>query len=54
MIIIDTGPIVALFDRDDRYHIICKKTLSKNNNILITTLPVLTEVMYLLNFSFAA
>ena len=51
MIIIDTGPIVALFDKGDHYHNICKDTLKHICEPIITTLPVLTEVMYLLNFS---
>ncbi|ODS32356.1 MAG: nucleic-acid-binding protein contains PIN domain protein [Candidatus Scalindua rubra] len=51
MIIIDTGPLVALFDRDDQYHKTCKKTFLSISEPLITTWPILTEVMYLLNFS---
>ncbi len=51
MIIIDTGPFVALFDKSDHYHNICKATLKKIGEPIIATWPVLTEVMYLLNFS---
>ena len=51
MILMDTGPLVALFDKSDRYHAICKKELSHLKDELKTTWPVLTEVMYLLNFS---
>ncbi|MFQ5674863.1 MAG: type II toxin-antitoxin system VapC family toxin [bacterium] len=51
MIIVDTGPLVALFDNSDHYHQPCKKTLKDIREPLITTWPVLTEVMYLLNFS---
>lgn len=54
MIIIDTGPLVALFDKGDHYHKTCKETLKHIREPLITTCPVLTEVMYLLNFSFLA
>ncbi|MCP5002408.1 MAG: PIN domain-containing protein [Planctomycetes bacterium] len=54
MIIIDTGPLVALFDKSDKYHKICKKTLRNICEPITTTWPVLTEVMYLLNFSSAA
>jgi hypothetical protein len=54
MIIIDTGPLVALFDKSDHYHNVCKKTLKNIREPIITTWPVLTEVMYLLNFSFIA
>ena len=51
MILIDTGPIVALFDKDDRYHSLCVEVLKKTKEPLVTTWPVLTECFYLLNFS---
>jgi len=51
VIIIDTGPLVALFDKDDQYHNLCKKSLKLIKEPLITNWPVLTESMYLLSFS---
>jgi predicted nucleic acid-binding protein len=51
LIIIDTGPIVALFDKDDKYHALCIDLLKGIKEPLITTWPVLTEAFYLLNFS---
>ena len=51
MIIVDTGILVALFDKDDHYHKTCKNNLAKISEQLTTTWPVLTEVIYLLNFS---
>ena len=51
MILIDTGPIVALFDKDDRYHAACVDILKKVKEPLVTTWPVITECFYLLNFS---
>lgn len=51
MILIDTGPIVAFFDRDDRYHSLCVEILKEIQEPLITTWPVITECFYLLNFS---
>lgn len=51
MIIIDTGPIVALFDKDDQYHQLCIEILKGIKEPLITTWPVITEAFYLLNFS---
>ena len=54
MILIDTGPLVALFDKSDRFHKRCKEVLSHIQEPLLTTWPVLTEVMYLLNFSNSA
>jgi predicted nucleic acid-binding protein len=51
LILIDTGPIVAFFDKDDRYHAVCVEILKEIREPLITTWPVLTECFYLLNFS---
>ena len=51
MILIDTGPIVAFFDKDDRYHTLCVEILKEIKEPLISTWPVLTECFYLLNFS---
>lgn len=51
MILIDTGPIVALFDKDDRHHSPCLDVLKTIREPLLTTWPVLTECFYLLNFS---
>ena len=54
MILADTGPIVALFDHDDRYHELCLQTIQRFHEPLITTWPVLTECFYLLGFSWEA
>lgn len=51
MILIDTGPLVALFDKSDNYHAACHAVLTTVTQPLITTTPVLTEALYLLNFS---
>ena len=51
MILIDTGPIVAFFDRDDQHHALCAESLKAIREPLATTWPVLTECFYLLNFS---
>ena len=51
MTLIDTGPLVAFFDKDDRYHSLCVEVLKEIREPLITTWPVLTEFFYLLNFS---
>ncbi len=48
MVIIDTGPLVALFDESEPLHGICKSTLKKIKAQLITSWPVLTESFYLL------
>ena len=51
MILIDTGPLVAFFDKDDQHHGLCIETLKGLREPLVTTWPVLTECFYLLNFS---
>lgn len=51
MIAIDTGPIVALFDKNDDKHHLCLNIFKKVNEPIITTWSVLTEVFYLLSFS---
>jgi predicted nucleic acid-binding protein len=54
VILADTGPMVALFDRDDQYHALCLQTLQNFCESLVTTWPVLTECFYLLGFSWQA
>ena len=51
MIAIDTGPIVALFDKNDNNYNICTEIFKEIHEPLITTWPVLTEAFYLLSFS---
>ena len=51
MILVDAGPLVALFDRDDRHHRRCVVTLRSLSEPLATAWPVVTEAMHLLAFS---
>ena len=48
MILVDTGPLVALFDRSDAEHDRCKRALKILREPLKTTIPVLTEAFYVL------
>jgi predicted nucleic acid-binding protein len=48
MILVDTGPLVALFDPKDGDHELCRKTLAKLKGPLRTTVPVLVEAFHLL------
>ncbi len=48
MIIADTGFWVALFDPRDNHHQAVRAYALTINELLITTLPVITEVCYLL------
>lgn len=53
-ILVDTGPLVALFDKDDAHHTRCVEALKGIRRSLVTVWPVLTEATYLLSFSFLA
>ncbi len=54
MMLIDTGPLVALLHADDQNHARCVKALRSLQEPFGTVWPVLTEAMYLLNFSWEA
>jgi predicted nucleic acid-binding protein len=47
-IVVDTGPLVALFKRRDRDHARVHRFLRENPCSLITTWPVVTEVWHML------
>lgn len=48
MILVDTGPLVALFDPKDEHHSRCRTVLSTINEPICTTVPVLTEAFHIL------
>lgn len=48
MILVDTGPLVALFDPADAHHARCEMVLKTLRDPLRTTVPVLTEAFYML------
>ena len=48
MILVDTGPLTALFDPRDGQHSRCRKTLQGIREALFTTTPVLTEAFHML------
>ena len=48
MILVDSGPLVALVDADDQYHKKCVAALKALREPLVTVLPPVTEAMYLL------
>ena len=52
--ILDTGPWVALIDRSESRHTECVQWLKNFSGRLYSTEAVLTEVLYLLNFSISA
>ncbi len=47
-ILLDTGVIVALLDRDEKHHRQCAKVLSDTGGPLSTCEPVIAEACYLL------
>ena len=47
-VLADTGPLVALLDRSDPYHLSCQETFSSLDDSLATVWPVLTEAIYML------
>jgi len=54
MILVDAGPLVALFHREDTHHQRCTSILRSLRDPLGTTWPVMTEAMHLLSFSWQA
>lgn len=50
-ILIDSGPLIALFDASDTYHIKSVEFIKQNRADLVTTLASVTETLHLLNFS---
>ena len=52
-VLIDTGPLIALFDKDDKYHLSVIDFIKDGNYRFVSTIAVLTEVMYMLDFNTA-
>ena len=49
MTLTDTGPLVALLDRNDPNHLLCVEAAGKlSRGAMLTTWPCFTEAMYLL------
>jgi hypothetical protein len=53
-ILIDAGPIIALFNKNDRYHEKVLNYLKNYNGKLYSSWAVLTEASHMLSFSIAA
>ena len=49
MMLVDTGPLIALFDPKDGAHDRCRDALQQVREPLQTTLPVLTEAFHILS-----
>ena len=46
--LLDTGPLVAWFDRSDQDHGLCAAFFQQHNGAFVSTWPVLTEVCHLI------
>ena len=53
-ILIDAGPLIALFDASDKHHRPVKAFLKSNPYRYISTLAVFTEVSHMLDFHYGA
>lgn len=53
-ILIDAGPLIALFDRDDADHKRTLEFLAGYRGKLVTSWAVITEVLYILDFNLQA
>jgi len=50
-ILIDSGPLIALFDSSDKYHSKVIEFIKHNKLQLITTIASITETLHLLDFN---
>lgn len=50
-VLIDAGPLIALFDKDDNYHEKIKEFIKNKDYKFHTTTAVITEVLHMLDFS---
>ena len=50
-ILIDSGPLIALFDGSDRHHHKTIKFIKTNKYPLVTTIASITETLHLLDFN---
>ena len=53
-ILIDAGPIIALFDSSEKHHRSVKSFLMENPYRYVSTIAVFTEVSHMLDFNFGA
>lgn len=53
-IVVDAGPLIALFDSDDDFHPIALDFVKTFPGRMLTNLAVVTEVVHLLDFSIQA
>lgn len=49
--LVDSGPLIALFDRSDKHHQMCLEFIKQYKGELITSWSVITEVSHMLDFN---
>lgn len=52
--LIDSGPLIALFNSSDKFHFPVREFLQSFSGKLYTTWPVITEALHLLSYSIQA
>ena len=52
--LIDAGPLIALFNKNDKYHEKIKELIKNYKGLLTTSWPVITEVCHMLDFNIGA
>ena len=50
-ILVDSGPLIALFDASDKYHNEAINFIKNNKYPLVTTIASITETLHLLDFN---
>lgn len=50
-VLIDSGPLIALFDLSDKYHQESVDFIKRNKHPLVTTIASITETLHLLDFN---
>ena len=53
-VLVDTGPMVALFNANDNYYLQAIEFIKNNKSELYTTMPCVTETVYVLDFNINA
>ena len=53
-LLVDAGPLIALFDKHDQHHQRVIKQAKRFDEIMATTWPVITEVSHMLDFHIRA
>lgn len=53
-ILVDSGPLIALFNGNDKYHNKAIEFIKINKSFFYTTLAIITETVYMLDFNINA